>query len=472
MNNNYYLLKCLLLLIPCVVSAQDDGYNRYLDTQLGPRWTDNEHFDSTILENTEWWRMFDDPLLDSLVTVARANNYNALMAARRVTVARNTMKAATSSYYPEISLNIGYNKGRSSGEMYGKNGASTHYDYWSGSVSASWEIDIFGKIAGAVKEKKSLWQASRADYAAVMLSLEAQVVTSYIQVKAWQAQWNIANAHSEQQLRIVKMTENRFEAGLASMLDVTQARTLYYSTIASIPGLESSIIAGINALGVLLGNSADNLHINIPFTGKLPDYNQMVAVGIPMDLLRRRPDVVEAEKQLDSYAAALGIARKDYLPSLTLTGSIGTASRSTADIFKHDGLTYSVVPTLSWTIFDGLARKYAVANAKEQLEMGIENYNMTIITAVEEVDNAITAYLKDLQYISLLEKVVTNAEQSVTLAVDRYKNGLTPFSDVVNAQMNFLEYQNTMITAQGDALTSIVSLCKALGGGWNVDMIQ
>ena len=190
-------------------------------------------------------------------------------------------------------------------------------------------------------------------------------------------------------------------------------------------------------------------------------------VGVPAELLRRRPDIVEAEYELASYAAALGLAKRDFLPTLSLNGTIGTGAHSAGDLFSRNSLTYSIEPTLTWTIFDGMSRRANMASARQQMEIGIESYNNTVMTAVEEVDNAITTYAGTLRNLDILDDVVTQSRKSLDLSLDLYKRGLSPFNNVVTAQMNLLEYQNSVVTASGNALTALITLYEALGGGWD-----
>ena len=277
----------------------------------------------------------------------------------------------------------------------------------------------------------------------------------------------LARNHSEKQAQVVKITEARHESGISSRLDVAQARTVYYSTIASIPLLESSINSSINALSVLLGMEPDSLPATVKAGGTVPDCHMLVATGVPLDLLERRPDIVAARASVDAAAAALGIARKDYLPGLAIEGSIGTEAHSAKNLFTGRSFTYTVSPTLSWTIFDGLSRRNNIQSAQRELENETDNYHLAVLTAIEEADNAMNSYVSSLHYISSLQKVVEESEMSLDLSLALYKQGLSPFSNVVDAQLNVLEYQNTLISAQGRALSSLINLFKALGGGWD-----
>lgn len=300
-----------------------------------------------------------------------------------------------------------------------------------------------------------------------MVTLCASIAKAYVNLRVWQAEWQVAVEHIASQEKIVKITEARHEAGLASMLDVTQARIVYYSTQASMPTLRSSIRTTINSIALLLGVYPRDINDLLEPTSPLPDHRQIVPVGVPAELLRRRPDIVEAEYELASYAAALGIAKRDFLPTLSLNGSIGTGAHSAGDLFSRNSLTYSIEPTLTWTIFDGMSRRANMASARQQMEIGIESYNNTVMTAVEEVDNAITTYAGTLRNLDILDDVVTQSRKSLDLSLDLYKRGLSPFNNVVTAQMNLLEYQNSVVTASGNALTALITLYEALGGGWD-----
>ncbi len=173
-----------------------------------------------------------------------------------------------------------------------------------------------------------------------------------------------------------------------------------------------------------------------------------------------------AEKSIDVAAAELGIAKKDYLPSLSISANVGTQAHAFGDLFTGPSFTYSVAPTLSWTLFDGFARRAATASARENMQIEIENYNLTVLTAIEEVRNALARYSATLKYIERTAKVVESSEEAVNLSLDQYKQGLSDFYNVVEAQLNYLTYQNSLVAARGEALTSLIDLYKALGGGF------
>ncbi len=262
----------------------------------------------------------------------------------------------------------------------------------------------------------------------------------------------------------MEIAKARFEAGLVSKLDVTQAESVYYSTEAQIPQLETSLNEAVNALAVLLGVYPDAIRPRLSAAFIPPQYRHLVATGIPADLLRRRPDIIAAEAQLESYATRIGIAKRTISPICHWKAQSVLPLITQKDLFGKNSVEYSITPTLSWTLFDGFSRKYAVQEAKEQLEEGIDNYNLTVLTAVNEVDNAMSSYLASLQTMDSNSNGLKQSTESFDLSVSLYKQGLTPFTNVVDAQINTLTYANSLITARGDALVSLINLYKALGG--------
>ena len=330
----------------------------------------------------------------------------------------------------------------------------------------NWEIDVFGRVKANADAKKAAYSASRADYDAVIVSLCAKVATAYMQLRVAQKQLSVNRAHISSQEKVVKITEARFEAELADMLDVTQAKIVLFNTQSTLPGIQAKIKTLINTISILVGEYPGELANELSVENKLPGYHIALDTGVPTDLLRRRPDIMQAEMTLGEYAAQIGIAKKDFLPTLSMTGSLGTQAHSAGDLFTGRSFTYSIAPQLSWTLFDGFARNYRAAEAKLQFEAAIDTYNLTVMNAVGEVDNALHNYDATLEGIELQQKVVEQSEKSLMLAINLYKTGLTAFSNVVDGQMNWLTSQNQLVELEGEALTDLITIYQALGGGW------
>lgn len=417
-----------------------------------------------------WWRRFSDPVLDSLIQLGVERNYDLRIAARRSGIARAAMNRAKAGWYPTVSASLGWSHNSPSGATgRGEPAAVPSESYFNAGLSATWEIDIFGKVAAGVKAGRESYRASRAEYAGAMVSMCAQIASTYFTLRAQQRLLQVSRAHCESQMKIVKIAQARFEATLASKLDVAQAWQTYYSTYASIPALESAVRTSINSLGVLVGEFPAGAEGIVGSGGQLPNWLLSIPAGVPADLLRRRPDIIAAEREVASAAASVGVAKKDFLPSLTIEGTIGTAARRFDNLFGEHSLTWSVTPTLSWTLFDGFARKYSLVSAREQLQQTIDSYNLAVMNAVGETDSALSSYAAALRHIEAIQQLCVQNEEALQLAVRRYKDSLSPMSDVVNAQLNALSGESELVQAQASALTSLVTLYEALGGGIDMD---
>lgn len=446
--------------------------SKYLRDPMPAQWQMTPESTQTLPSDDEWWHSFYDPMLDRLIAKTMANNFDVAAAVKRIEMARNVVRETEAGYYPTISLSGGWTASQGSGALSRPVAPSTRSSSFSLGANMNWELDVFGRIRANAKENKAAVNVAKADYNAVMVSLCAKVATAYMQLRVCQKQLAVNRAHISSQEKVVKITEARFEAELADMLDVTQARTVLYNTQSTLPGIQSKIRTLINTLSILVGEYPGALATDLAVETPLPGYDIAIDTGVPTDILRRRPDIQQAEMTLAQYAAQIGIAKKDFLPTLSLTGAIGTEARKAGDLFGAHSMSYSIAPQLSWTLFDGLARNYRVAEAKLQFEAAIDNYNLTVMNAVGEVDNALQEYDATLQSIELQQKVVEQSEKALRLAINLYKTGLTAFSNVVDGQMSWLTSQNQLVELEGDALASLITIYQALGGGWETHPVS
>ncbi len=457
------LLFLWLCILPVMAQNRE---NEYLSAPMPATWTTDSLFIQTLPADDRWWQELNDPVLDSLIMVAVANNHNLLVAADRIRIAKAALRMQQSYYYPGIDFSAGWTKSRQSGNLVKGGNPNDESQYASADLSVSWEIDLFGSIRQRAKSQKELYRASREEYNGAMVTLCAQVAQMYAALRTYQQQYLVAERNIASQKVILHITEVRHNTGLASMLDVSQASTVYYSTVASLPSLKAAIDKQINALAVLLGLYPSELREALIHPAPLPEYYKLVSVGIPLNIIRRRPDVRSAEYTVASYAAAAGAAKSDFLPKLYLKGSVGFAARDMDHFFKKKSFTYQIAPTLTWILFQGMERTQALVSAKAQLDAGIEQYNQTVLTAVQEVENAMTGYSHAVEQISSLQQLVAQGTKTLDLSLDLYKRGLSNFQNVLDAQRSLLSYQNSLVSAQGGALNSLISLYEALGGGW------
>lgn len=455
------LLLCSLL-SSAIYSQTTD---KYLDRRLPARWQTDSTFQQTLPVDDQWWNVFNDPLLDSLIAVAIRQNYDLGIAIDRIAMARANLDIQRGAYSPTFGITGGWMRQQSSGHTSSLPQEETHYA--NAALSVSWEIDVFGSIRNRVRAQRELYAASEEEYNATMISLAAQVASTYMQLREVQQELIVAQINMASQEQVLRITEVRYNTGLVSKLDVAQARSVYYDTKASIPGLEAGIIQYINALAVLLGLYPSDVEAWLIQPRPLPDYMELVSVGIPSNLLRRRPDIRSAERQVNAQAAQVGASRSDWWPKFYLKGSVGFASKDMDDFFNHKSLTYEVAPTISINLFQGGQLINATRLAKAQLNETIKQFNLTVLTAVQEVDNAMSSYRNSLKQIVAMREVVNQGKETLKLSLELYKQGLTPFQNVLDAQRSLLSYENGLVQAQGNSLVYLIQLYQALGGGWD-----
>ncbi|MBQ8423374.1 MAG: TolC family protein [Coprobacter sp.] len=464
--------RFLILLIACVLasviplSAQTTLGEMYLDKELPEAWISDTTFVQQLPVTGRWWASLDDTLLDSLISVAFVNSPDLRTVFYRVQSSHAALRMQQSEYYPSLNLSLGWNKSQSSGRV-GSATNTSRESYFSGALSTTWEIDLFGATYNRVRSQKALYRASVEEYNAALVSLAAQVASAYARLRMLQQELLVARENIASQQSILDITEARYTTGLTSQLDVAQARSVYFSTMASVPSLEADIVVQVNVLALLVGTHPHELLPTLQDIRPIPDYRMIIPIGVPANLLRQRPDIRAAEQSLVSAAALLGAARADYLPQLSLSGSIGFASEKMDNFFDHRSLTYEIAPTITWTLFQGRHYTQASKQAKAELEASVEQYNLAVLTAIEEVDNAMVTYKGAVRQLQILQDLVAQGELTLTLSLDLYKRGLTTFQNVLDAQRSLLTYQNGLATSQGAALTAVIDLYRALGGGWD-----
>jgi outer membrane protein TolC len=253
---------------------------------------------------------------------------------------------------------------------------------------------------------------------------------------------------------------------LVSKLDVAQAKSVYYSTLASIPTTEASVIQYLNTLAILLGLYPQDVTDALSMTKPLPDYMEPIGVGVPGELLLRRPDVRGAERQVNAQASLLGASKRDWLPEFFLNGSFGYASDDLKDVGKKGSMTWSIAPSMTWNLFNGGRNLQEERLQRAQLDESINQFNQTVLTAVQEVDNAMSAYKNSIKQIVACKEMLYQGKEAFDLSLDLYKQGLTPFQNVLDAQRSMLTYENTLVKAKGYSLVCLVQMYQALGGGW------
>lgn len=408
-----------------------------------------------------WWHSFEDPVLDGLVEEAQRLNPGVRTAGLRILEARAQLGIAGSALYPQ-SQQVTGNLLRAGQER--TDGPDPDFSSYAAGFDIVWELDFWGKFRRGVEAADYNYLASIARYDDVQVLVAAQVAELYAIVRTTELRLQIARENAALQKRSLEITERLFLSGNDAELDVQQARTLYISTLATIPELETGLRQAQNALGVLLGRPPGPLPEMATGTGKIPEASDTLVVDLPSDLLRRRPDVRLAEWQLATQSALIGVSEADLYPSIALIGTLGLSATSLD--WSSRTLDWGAGSGLAWNVFDHgrLENQVLVQDARfQQLH---EQYQEAVLRAAREVDDAAVAWAHNRVQIGLLAESVVAARRSLDIATVQYREGLVDFQRVLESQKSLFSQQERLATNRGNVARSLVALYKAMGGGW------
>ena len=413
----------------------------------------------------EWWKSFRDDELTSLVERAAQSNLDLKLAAARVREARGLRGVSAGALLPSVGAGAGYSRNRGS-ENVPIPGAGQQSNFYQAGFDASWEIDVFGGIRRGIEAADAEVEAAVEAQRDVLVTLLAEVARNYVEVRGLQGQVAIAMQNLDAQKKTLELTKARFQAGRAAELDVVRAQAQVSNTASQIPVLESQRIQATHRLGVLLGREPGSLREELMKPAAIPVPPPEVPVGLPSELLRRRPDLRRAERELAAATARIGVATADLYPKFSLTGFFALESVSGSDVVKWGSRAWSVGPTIQWSIFQGgrIRARIEVENARQ--EQAAIVYERSILVALQEVEDALIAYAKEQAHrAELLDSVKAN-EKAVDLANQRYTQGLVDFLSVLDAQRSLYVSQDGLVRSERRISEILVALYKALGGGW------
>jgi NodT family efflux transporter outer membrane factor (OMF) lipoprotein len=427
---------------------------------------------ATEYELVEWWEVFNDPVLNRLIGLAHEQNYSLELAGLRVLEARAQLGIAVGSQYPQQQLAAGGVTRVSPSENAG--GGESNFNQYDLGVTLAWELDFWGRFRRGVESADAALAASIANYDAALVLLTAQVVDTYAVTRTLEEQLRIARVNLEIQERSYQIADVLYRNGEDSELDVQQALTLLLSTRATIPQLESELRQTKNALSTLLSRPPGQVD-DLIGTGSIPLIPPEVAVGIPTDLLRRRPDVRQAELQAVAQNARVGVATADLYPSIALAGSFGVASISgnvggggASDLISSDSVTYTAGASFSWPFLNYGRIRNNIRVQDARLQQTLVIYQDTVLRAAQEADDAMAALAGSLQQKTILADTVEAAQRSNDLSLLRYREGFSDYQRVLDAQTALFRQQGRYTDSQGASVRNLVAIYKALGGGWEV----
>ncbi len=420
-----------------------------------------------------WWGHLGDPVLDALVHRALVANNTLRAAAARVLEVKATRRGAEAGNFPTLDTSAQYQRQRSSPNTgspaaAGMPGRGDPSNFWSAGIDAGWEMDLFGRVRRAVEAADADVQVAEHDRRGVVLSLLAEVARNYIELRAFQQRLLIARANLVSQEETLSLTRTRFEAGLTSELDVTRALTNVETTRAGIPALEQGLKQASHRLSVLLGERPGSLYAELDEPAVIPAIPGEVRIGVPSELLLRRPDLLAAERRLAAATARIGVATADLYPRLILNGQLAFQASRVATAFDAGSATYGLGPTLTWNLFDAGRVRASIAAADARAQAALAEFDAAVLGALEEAENTIVAFAREQERYRALEAAVEAGRRSVEIANSQYSQGLTDFQNVLDSQRNLLALQDQATQSRARVSDNLVALYKALGGGWEI----
>ena len=457
-------LAPLLVVVGCTSVGPE--YERP-QTSINPDWLETElqQFDTSPAELAQWWETFNDPVLNELIATAIEQNNNIKLAGLRVLEAQAALGIATGNRFPQVQV-IGGDAG------YIESGDLTREQYQLG-AGLSWEIDFWGRFANGVEAADANYLATVASYDDVMVLVTAAVADTYAVIRATEAQLQLARDSLRLQQRSYDIVELLFRNGSSSELDALQARTLLLSTQATIPELEATLRQAKNALSVLLGVAPTKFDDKFSGSGSQPVVPATIALGLPADLLRQRPDVRQAELLAISQNAVVGIATADLYPSFSLTGFLGMSSTTVNsgnniidNFLSSEGSAFSVGANFVWPFLNYGRIRSNIEVQDARLQQALVAYQEAVIQGAREVEDAMAALANTQAKDLILFDSVDVAQRSAELAFLRYQEGFADYQRVLDAQQALFSQQQRYAANRGEVVRSVIKLYRSLGGGW------
>jgi multidrug efflux system outer membrane protein len=463
-----YLLLFLGLLLSCIKVGPD---YEAPETKMPDSWhqTVTYGINDRTANLWTWWTVFKDPILDDLIMKAREGNYDLKSAVTSVNQARAQIYFTAGEYLPAVQAQGSVERSRGSeGVSLPVPPPQTRTDTFIDiGGSASWEIDLWGRIARSVESAEASYEASVENYRDTLVVLFAEVASNYVQVRTSQSRIKIALQNIELQKKTLKLTEDRFKAGISPLLDVRQAELNLATTESTIPQIQASLDQAMNRIGVLLGEDPGLLQAELSKPYPIPLPPDDIAIGLPAELLRQRPDIRIAEREVAAQTAQIGVASSELYPQFSLFGTLALQAVDSVSFFKASNITFGLGPQVVWRIFEGGRLRYNIKIQELVAENLIYQYQNTVLLALEEVENSMVAYVQEVNRYKSLGAAVSAAEGAVGLVKTLYIEGLTNFLNVLDTQRALFQQQDQLAESKGDIVQNLINLYKSLGGGWS-----
>jgi len=417
----------------------------------------------------EWWTIFNDPLLESLVNRASTNNLDLRIAAARIDEARALRGVAKSGLAPQIDATGAAQVTRASEETTPlPAGFSPENEFYSIGGAASWELDVWGRVRRSIESAAAGYEASIEEFRDIRVILYAEIAATYIQVRTLQKRIAYAETNALAQQGTLRLTMDLNEAGLVGNLDVSQATLNLERTRSAIPTFRADLAQAINRLGVLLGEPPETLHAELSPVQPIPVPPDLVAVGVPADLLRQRPDLRRAERTLAAQTARIGVATAELYPQFSLPGTLALEALDPGNL-NGSSLTYAFGPTLRWTLFSGGRIRNTIKIEEARTRQLLYAYEQAVLLALEDAEGAMVAFAQERDRRQRVLAARNAARNSVELVLDLYRGGLTQFQNVLDMERSLAQQDDELAVSRGFLAGDAVRIYRALGGGWNPD---
>ena len=420
-----------------------------------------------------WWKIFDDPILNDLIEKARQSNLSLKIALSGIAASRARLGIVSGRELPNANVYGSASRFKHSDhgpleQLAPPNGFDGQNMFALG-VDALWEIDVFGRIRRQIEAAGAEYQASIEDYRDVMVTLFAEVALAYVEIRSCQRQIQCAEANAATQRKMLELTRARYNSGISSKLDMAQALSNLSNTEAAIPPFRIRLHSIINRIAVLLDMNTETLHAKLGKPAPIPLARKNIGIGVPADLLRQRPDIRMAEKELAAQTALIGAATADLYPRFAISGFFGLETGSFSDMGGGSSLAWGIRSPIKWNFFSGGKTRSNIAFHKEIAQQDLFKYKDTVLRAMEEVKNAIVAHKQEKIRRNWLLAAVAATREAVDLVVVQYETGLTDFNNVLVTQKSLFNQQDELVVSQANVVLNLIRLYKALGGGWPVE---
>ncbi len=422
---------------------------------------DSGQLNSAQQAGARWWsEAFGDPELDRLVAMALEQNLTLRSAALRVLQAQQQLAIAIGSQFPQ--------QQQVTGSASRQKETGLTFDDYSIGFNIGWEADLWGRFSDQVDSASAGLDASVAGYDGALVSLVSQVAQNYILIRTYQQRLQVARQNILLQDKSWRIAKAKFEAGEVSRLDVDQAESLLNNTKASVPAFEASLQQLKNGLAILLGVPPAKFNMLLNEERDIPHTSSIIAIGMPQDLVRRRPDIRLAERQLAAQSAEIGFAMTELYPHLTIGGAIGTTAMNSSDLFTNDAQTWSLFGMFEWNIFNYGRLKSNVRLQDALFQQLLVDYRNTVLEAQGDAENAIIAYLKSHEQLIYYRAAAKASQQAVSTATIQYREGEITFNWLISILDENLQQQDLLAEVRGSTATDLIQVFKALGGGWEI----